>query len=169
MDFKNKKLLFIGIEGTLVETASKLKNPIDITDFKIRKNVLDLIVMMFPKLMSVELFSNKKDIKRISRRKDLECQMRTIECFIQGYLRNRNEHTIFVHSSEVDATSEMAHISIGYDEILKAYSSWDKNVMVMIGSCDKEELAAHAFGIDYMDIKDFLYYDYEGKDRRNNA
>lgn len=159
----------MGMEGTLVETASKLKSPIDITDFKIRKNVLDLIVMIFPKLMSVELLSNQKETKRISRRKDLECRMRTIECFTQGYLRNKYEHNIFVHSSEIDATIEMTNISIGYDEILKAYSSWDKNVMVMIGSCDREKLAAYSFGIDYMDIKDFMYHDYEGKDRRDNA
>ena len=55
-----KKVLFIDLDDTIITTISGNTFPTDVTDFKIRKEVLDKIVDAFPTLYYVEIISTKE-------------------------------------------------------------------------------------------------------------
>ena len=57
-----KKVLFIDLDDTIITTISGNTFPTDVTDFKIRKEVLDKIVDAFPTLYYVEIVSNQGGI-----------------------------------------------------------------------------------------------------------
>lgn len=50
INFENKKVLFIDLDGTLIKTVSGKTFPEDITDFKIQLPVLDKIIEKIPNL-----------------------------------------------------------------------------------------------------------------------
>lgn len=50
MDYKNKKVLFIDLDSTLIKTISGKTFPEDITDFRVQLPVLDKIVEKMPNL-----------------------------------------------------------------------------------------------------------------------
>ena len=50
IDFENKKVLFIDLDGTLIKTISGKTFPEDITDFRVQLPVLDKIIEKMPNL-----------------------------------------------------------------------------------------------------------------------
>lgn len=50
MDYKNKKVLFIDLDDTLIKTISGKTFPEDISDFRVQLPVLDKIIEKMPNL-----------------------------------------------------------------------------------------------------------------------
>lgn len=163
MNTKQKQVLFIDLDGTIIETVSGNIFPTDITDFKIRKEVLDKIINVFPSLYYVEIVSNQGGIPDFVDEQDFIAKMRSIECFMQAYLRNQSARSIFVNSTYCPSTSDIGFRkpNIG---MLSSYSAWSKDKLVMIGDAsgkdgdfsDSDKKCAENFGIDYIDVRDFL-------------
>lgn len=161
--FIKKKVLFIDLDDTIIKTISGNKFPIDVTDFKIRKEVLDKIVEVFPTLYYVEIVSNQGGIPQFVDEQDFIGKIKAIESFMQKYLRNHTGRNIFVNSMYCPSNAEidMRKPNTG---MLESYSSWEKRELIMIGDAsgkegdfsDSDKQCAENFGIEYIDIEDFL-------------
>ena len=158
-----KKVLFIDLDDTIITTISGNTFPTDVTDFKIRKEVLDKIVEIFPTLYYVEIVSNQGGIPQFVDEQDFIGKIKAIESFMQKYLRNHTGRNIFVNSLYCPSNAEicMRKPNTG---MLESYSSWNKSELVMIGDAsgkegdfsDSDKQCAENFGIEYIDIEDFL-------------
>lgn len=161
--FIKKKVLFIDLDDTIIKTISGNKFPIDVTDFKIRKEVLDKIVEVFPTLYYVEIVSNQGGIPQFVDEQDFIGKIKAIESFMQKYLRNHTGRNIFVNSMYCPSQAEigMRKPNTG---MLESYSSWKKSELIMIGDAsgkegdfsDSDKQCAEKFGIEYIDVEDFL-------------
>lgn len=158
-----KKVLFIDLDDTIITTISGNTFPTDVTDFKIRKEVLDKIVEVFPTLYYVEIVSNQGGIPQFVDEQDFIGKIKAIESFMQKYLRNHTGRNIFVNSLYCPSNAEicMRKPNTG---MLESYSSWKKSELIMIGDAsgkegdfsDSDKQCAKNFGIEYIDIEDFL-------------
>lgn len=163
MNTKQKQVLFIDLDDTIIKTVSGRTFPVDITDFEIRKEVLDKIVDVFPNLYYVEIVSNQGGIPKFVDECDFSAKIKAVEYFMQAYLRNHMTRNIFVNSTYCPSTmrEEFRKPNIG---MLSSYSSWDKDKLVMIGDAsgkegdfsDSDKRCAKNFEIDYIDVRDFL-------------
>lgn len=159
----NKKVLFIDLDDTIIKTISGNTFPTDVTDFKIRKDVLDKIVEIFPALYYVEIVSNQGGIPQFVDEQDFIGKIKAIESFMQKYLRNHTGRHIFVNSTYCSSNAEicMRKPNTG---MLAIYSSWKKSDLIMIGDAsgkegnfsDSDKRCAENFGIEYIDVEDFL-------------
>ena len=125
--FENKKVLFIDLDNTLIKTISGKTFPEDITDFRIQLPVLG------------------------------------ITSFCTNYLLCEIGDSIYCPSN--DSTNPLRKPNIG---MLKHMSDdWgvqNKQEMIMIGDAsgkpgdfsDSDKKCAENFGIDYIDVRDFL-------------
>lgn len=158
-----KKVLFIDLDDTIITTISGNTFPTDVTDFKIRKEVLDKIVEVFTTLYYVEIVSNQGGIPQFVDEQDFIGKIKAIESFMQKYLRNHTGRNIFVNSLYCPSNAEicMRKPNTG---MLESYSSWKKSELIMIGDdsgkegdfSDSDKQCAENFGIEYIDIEDFL-------------
>lgn len=158
-----KKVLFIDLDDTIITTISRNTFPTDVTDFKIRKEVLDKIVEVFPTLYYVEIVSNQGGIPQFVDEQDFIGKIKAIESFMQKYLRNHTGRNIFVNSMYCPSNAEicMRKPNTG---MLESYSSWKKSELLMIGDAsgkegdfsDSGKQCAENFGIEYIDVEDFL-------------
>lgn len=158
-----KKVLFIDLDDTIITTISGNTFPTDVTDFKIRKEVLDKIVEVFPTLYYVEIVSNQGGIPQFVDEQDFIGKIKAIESFMQKYLRNHTGRNIFVNSLYCPSNAEicMRKPNTG---MLESYYSWKKSELIMIGDAsgkegdfsDSDKQCAENFGIEYIDIEDFL-------------
>ncbi len=163
MNFNEKQVLFIDLDNTLINTVSGKTFPVDVTDFKIRKEVLDKIVDAFPNLYYIEIVSNQGGIPQFVDEADFKGKIRTIEGFVQNYMRNHTQRNVFVVSQYCTSESDenMRKPNVG---MLLSYSSWNKSKLMMIGDAsgkegdfsDSDKKCASNFGIDYIDVEDFL-------------
>lgn len=163
MNARQKQVLFIDLDGTIIETVSGKTFPIDVMDFKIRKKVLDKIIDTFPSLYYVEIVSNQGGIPKFVDECDFHAKIKAVEGFMQAYLRNHTTRNVFVNSTYCPSTKEeeFRKPNIG---MLSSYSSWDKSKLVMIGDAsgkegdfsDSDKKCAENFSIDYIDVRDFL-------------
>lgn len=158
-----KKVLFIDLDDTIITTISGNTFPTDVTDFKIRKEVLDKIVDAFPTLYYVEIVSNQGGIPQFVDEQDFIGKIKAIESFMQKYLRNHTGRNIFVNSMYCPSNAEI-DMRKPNTRMLESYSSWEKRELIMIGDAsgkegdfsDSDKQCAENFGIEYIDIEDFL-------------
>ena len=178
MELTGKRILFADLDGTLIKTVSGETFPEDVTDFRIRKEVLDKISCM-ESLDYVVIVTNQGGIPQYVSKKDFEAKLWGISQFIQAYLRKysafvQDVSDVEVHCaycSSMDKEHPCRKPNPGMlqnfldgdlefaDECLK-----DKANMLMIGDASGKEgqfsnsdkKCAENFGIDYLDVEDFL-------------
>ena len=175
MNLNEKKILFADLDGTLITTASGKTFAEDCTDFRIRKDVLDKIKTM-KGLEYLAIVTNQGGVPQYISQHDVEVKIYSIVEFINAYFSDtpfhpyRDEPVLKV-SAEYCASMEKDHPSrkpnTGMLENFLKYSGCekaDKSVMLMIGDAsgkpghfsDSDKKCAENFGIDYLDVDDFL-------------
>lgn len=175
---KEYKILFADLDGTLIKTASGKTFAEDVTDFRIRKDVLDKIKCM-DELSFLVIVTNQGGIPQYVSKKDFEAKLWGISQFIQAYLRKtsafvQNESDVevyFAYCSSMDKEHPCRKPNPGMlqnflDGELRFAAKWlkDKANMLMIGDAsgkegqfsDSDKKCAENFGIDYLDVEDFL-------------
>lgn len=178
MELTGKRILFADLDGTLIQTASGKTFAEDVTDFRIRKDVLDKIKCM-DELSFLVIVTNQGGIPQYVSKKDFEAKLWGISQFIQAYLRKtspfvQDESDIEVHCvccSSMDKEHPCRKPNPGMlqnfmDGELRFAAKWlkDKANMLMIGDAsgkegqfsDSDKKCAENFGIDYLDVEDFL-------------
>ena len=132
IDFEAKKMLFIDLDGTLIKTISGKTFPEDITDFRIQLSVLNKIVEKLPNLNNRFANSVGSDAQ---------------------------------YCPSIDKTDLYRKPNTAMLESL--FTQWDvksKEECIMIGDAsgkpgdfsDSDKKCAENFGIDYIDVRDFL-------------
>ena len=84
IDFENKKVLFIDLDGTLIKTVSGKTFPEDITDFRVQLPVLNKIVEKLPNLEMFFIVSNQGGIGKFISEADFVTKIDAISdlCFL---------------------------------------------------------------------------------------
>lgn len=178
MNLKEKKILFADLDGTLITTASGKTFAEDCTDFRIRKDVLDKIKCM-KELEYLEIVTNQGGVPQYISLKDMETKLNCIVHFVQGYLNNRSafspdetdvkvgiQYCISMDKGHPCRKPNPGMLENFINGKLRFAVKWlkDKSVMLMIGDAsgkpgqfsDSDKKCAENFGIDYLDVEDFL-------------
>lgn len=89
INFENKKVLFIDLDGTLIKTISGKTFPEDITDFRIQLPVLDKIKKKMPNLRHFYIVSNQGGIGKFISEADFKTKIEAISDLCFFYLNER--------------------------------------------------------------------------------
>lgn len=175
MNLKEKKILFADLDGTLITTASGKTFAEDCTDFRIRKDVLDKIKTM-KGLEYLAIVTNQGGVPQYISQHDVEVKIYSIVEFINSYFsatpfRPYKEEVVLKVSAQYCSSMEkdepLRKPNTGMLESFLNYAGCekaDKSVMLMIGDAsgkpgqfsDSDKKCADNFGIDYLDVEDFL-------------
>lgn len=168
IDFKNKTVLFIDMDGTLIKTASGKTFPEDCSDFRIRLNVLDDIIIKMPNLQYLFIVTNQAGIPQYMTKDDFIAKINAITTFMRDYMTNDDfitidyEFCLNTDNSNINRKPNTGMLESHLDNWLLC--DYDKSSMVMIGDAsgkkgdfsDSDKKTAENFDIDYIDIEEFL-------------
>ena len=167
IDFKTKKVLFIDLDNTLIKTISSKTFPEDITDFRIQLPVLDKIVEELPNLERFFIVTNQGGIGKFVSKMDFETKIYTISEFCFYYLDDRlniiNRDYNYCSSNNKDNPDRKPNTGM-LEYLFKYNCLQNKEDCIMIGDAsgkpedfsDSDKKCAENFGIDYIDVRDFL-------------
>ena len=164
MDLKKKKILFIDLDDTLIRTSSGETFAQDVTDFRLRKDVLDKIKS--EAFMRVAIITNQGGIPQYISEEDFVAKIKTIEFFVFSYCKV----AVSCHfCASMDKEDPRRKPNTGMlQEVMSTLPNGlrKKEVMLMVGDasgngawCDSDLKRAENFGIDYMDINEFVNAD----------
>lgn len=168
MDYKNKKVLFIDLDSTLIKTISGKTFPEDITDFRVQLPVLDKIIEKMPNLEMFFIVSNQGGLKTIIDKCLFQSKIYAIENICRGYLSSRLDYLSFVDSlycCSMDKNNTYRKPNTGMlEQLYNQYRVESTNECIMIGDAsgkpgdfsDSDKRCASRFFIDYVDVRDFL-------------
>lgn len=177
IDLKDKRLLFFDFDGTLVETKSGNTFPTDLTDMVLKMDVINRAADLIVKndIDVIGICSNQGGIELgYVDVLDINAKIRYVGSCINDSVRRRREDkkgiTFYVRVCDKNDKSDpdrkpnpgmledVAYMAseIGYD--------FDKSQMLMVGDAsgfegqfsDSDLKCAENFGIDYMDVVDFV-------------
>lgn len=163
INFENKKVLFIDLDSTLIQTISGKTFPEDITDFRIQLPVLDKIKEKMPNLVCFFVVTNQGGIGKFVSDYDFDTKISSITSFSAGYLCCDIGDYIYCPSN--DNNNPLRKPNVGMLEAMcEGWHVSDKQEMLMIGDAsgkpedfsDSDKKCAENFGIDYIDVRDFL-------------
>lgn len=164
----NKRILFIDLDSTLIKTISGKTFPEDITDFRIQLPVLSKIVEKFPKLNYLFIVTNQGGIGKFITKPDFERKLAYVQHFCESFLEERLANMYRCDSEycdSMDKTNPYRKPNTGMLEVLaKRWEIQSKEECIMIGDAsgkpgdwsDSDKKTAENFGIDYIDVRDFL-------------
>ena len=168
MDYKNKKVLFIDLDSTLIKTISGKTFPEDITDFRVQLPVLDKIVEKMPNLEMFFIVSNQGGLKTITDKYLFKSKIYAIENICRGYLSSRLDYLSFIddlYCCSMDKNNTYRKPNTGMlEQLYNQYKVESTNECIMIGDAsgkpgdfsDSDKRCASRFFIDYIDVRDFL-------------
>lgn len=168
IDFETKKVLFIDLDGTLIKTISGKTFPEDITDFRIQLPVLDKIIEKIPNLTYFFIVTNQGGIGKFTTEDDFQTKLFCIERFCDMYFRDRTKiyycsDSDYCASLDKDCHARKPNTGM-LEELANGYGIRSKKECIMIGDAsgkpgdfsDSDKKCAENFGIDYIDVRDFL-------------
>lgn len=178
INLNEKKVLFADLDGTLIKTASGKTFAEDCTDFRIRKDVMDKIRWMLG-LEYVLVVTNQGGIPEYISKKDFETKFWSILYFMNQYLtyditvmgkHSCPKYVAGTYCASLDKEDLMRKPHTGMlqkllkEDVLGQNHSFVKSEMLMIGDAsgkpgqfsDSDKKCAENFGIDYLDVEDFL-------------
>ena len=167
--FKEKyKVLFADLDGTLIETVSGDTFPKGIWDMRIRFDVLDAIKELEP--ICIFIVSNQGGIKRgFVNRRNFEFKMEYITRSIKEYVGCCTEYSYCESNDKANHyrkpnTGMLERMLTRALKHLFRPENLQKDDCLMIGDAsgkegqfsDSDKKTAENFGIDYMDVEDFV-------------
>ena len=167
IDLETKKVLFIDLDGTLIKTISGKTFPEDITDCRIQLPVLDKIKETFPNLSYFFIVTNQGGIGKFISEADFGTKIDAISdlCFFYLNERRLTMYYDYLYCASNDKDNPYRKPSTAMLESL--FEEWEvesKDECIMIGDAsgkpgdfsDSDKKCAENFGIDYIDVRDFL-------------
>lgn len=163
IDFENKKVLFIDLDGTLIKTISGKTFPEDITDFRIQLPVLDKIKKKMPNLNWFFVVTNQGGIGRFISEEDFDAKILGITSFCVNYLLCEVGDSKYCPSNNSNDPLRKPNTGM-LEHMCYIWEVQNKHEMLMIGDAsgkpgdfsDSDKKCAENFGIDYIDVRDFL-------------
>jgi DNA 3'-phosphatase len=163
---KKYKVLFADLDGTLIETRSGNDFPTDINDWRLKNDVINKIYEMG--IERLHIVTNQGGIsKGYFTEAQIEKKLRTIKSDIQSYT---NKGYSFMVSYDFCPTEKLSDRRRKpnpgmFEDFFKIYGSrYSKSDCLMLGDAsgkegnfsDSDLKAAENFGIDYVDVNDFV-------------
>lgn len=165
MELRDKLVVFCDLDGTLIKTVSGKTFPEDVSDFRLRLDVLDKLRKMRPH--KVFIVTNQGGIGAFVSRADFEAKIGCIEHFIYSYV---GCDTAYEFCDSMDNGHPDRKPNPGMlNKLWPVYcDDYLKSQMVMIGDAsgkpgdlsDSDKQCAENFGIDYIDVEDFVNGNY---------
>lgn len=169
---KKYKVLFADLDGTLIETVSGDTFPKGIWDMKIRFDVLDAIKKLAPDYVLIA--SNQGGIEKgFVNQQNFIAKIEYVGRCISEYCKCGCYGTYCISNDEHDPYRKPNPMMLEYLVEMHVGDDFDyiKSVSLMIGDAsgkegqfsDSDKKTAENFGIDYMDVEDFVKrMNYEG-------
>ena len=167
IDFETKEVLFIDLDSTLIKTISGKTFPEDISDFRIQLPVLNKIKETFPNLSYFFIVTNQGGIGKFISEADFGTKIDAISdlCFFYLNERRLTMYYDYLYCASNDKDNPYRKPNTGMLESL--FGEWEvesKDECIMIGDAsgkpgdfsDSDKKCAENFGIDYIDVRDFL-------------
>ena len=164
-NLKNKKVIFCDLDDTLIETISGQTFPKGIWDMKIKFDVLDAIKKLNPEYILIA--SNQGGIENgFVDNYNFDVKLDYISIAICEYC-NCKCYSLYCPTNDKSDPYRKPHTGM-LEELLKKYVGDDfdgiKPKSLMIGDAsgkdgqfsDSDKKTAENFGIDYMDVDDFI-------------
>ena len=162
-NLKNKKVIFCDLDGTLIETISGETFPKGIWDMKFRFDVLDAIKKLNPEYVLIvsnqggiesgfidgNNFRRKSEYITRAIKEYCGCECRAMYCETNDKLDTYRKPNTGMLYSLLENVDDLDYV---------------KSVSLMIGDAsgkegqfsDSDKKTAENFGIDYMDVNDFV-------------
>ena len=173
IDLNKKEVLFIEL-GTLVKTISGKETKEDLSDFRVQVPLLDKIKLSLPNVRYVFIVGNKYGISNSKEISDFYTELFCVETISQYHLGNypirflQTDNRISIESKDKkdmmpnawmlqDLCDKWLMRSYGgkdRETVRKWY--YEKNNMFMVGKTEESKECSNNFGIDYIDVDDFL-------------
>lgn len=156
------KYLFSDLDGTLIKTATGGIFAKDCTDFRIRKDVVDKIKEMYDegRLEAIFIVSNQGGIPKYMSLEEFWAKENAITAFIECYTG------CDIQASSCTSLDPADHRRKPNTGMLESkVGEWDKPDCLMIGDASGKDKGywssddietAQNFGIDYLDVEEFL-------------
>lgn len=160
-----KKLIFLDLDGTIITTCSGKTFAEDCTDFRLRLNVLDKLVKTYPKAIYA-IVTNQGGIPKYITLQAFTAKLQSVVTFLRIYLQAPVTAAFCTSMDENNPCRKPNPGMLGQvvKQLKNKNITIDKSDMVMIGDAsgkegnfsDSDKKTAENFGIDYIDIDDFL-------------
>ena len=167
---KKYEVIFADLDGTLIETISGDTFPKGIWDMRIRFEVLDVIKKLNPEYILIVSNQGGIELGLVSRshfnlKFNYICQLveEYCKCSCYGYYCTSNDIKYHFRKPNVGMLGYLTELYVGDDfDSIKPKS-------LMIGDAsgkegqfsDSDKKTAENFGIDYIDVEDFVKMDWE--------
>ena len=163
INFETKKVLFIDLDGPLIKTISGKTFPEDITDFRIQLPVLNKIKEKMPNLVGLFVVTNQGGIGKFVSDHDFDTKILSITNFSAGYLLCEVGDYMYCPSNDNNDLLRKPNVGM-LEAMCESWYFSNKQEMLMIGDAsgkpgdfsDSDKKCAENFGIDYIDVRDFL-------------
>ena len=168
-EVKNKKILFADLDGTLIKTKSGETFPKGIWDMEFRFEVLDAIKKMQP--LAILIVSNQGGVESgFVNRRNFEFKMEYIIRSIKEYTGSFVEYSC-CYSNDNNNQYRKPNTGLLGSLFYRVQTKWFKGEHItydedylMIGDAsgkegqfsDTDKKTAENFGIDYLDVDDFV-------------
>ena len=163
INFETKKVLFIDLDGTLIKTISGKTFPEDISDFRIQLPVLNKIKEKMPNLVGLFVVTNQGGIGKFVSDHDFDTKILSITNFSASYLLCEVGDYMYCPSNDNNDLLRKPNVGM-LEAMCESWYFSNKQEMLMIGDAsgkpgdfsDSDKKCAENFGIDYIDVRDFL-------------
>ena len=156
------------MDSTLIKTVSGKTFPEDITDFRVQLPVLDKIIEKMSNLKMFFIVSNQGGLKTLTDKRIFNYKIWAVEGICYSYFINKLNNFSYsdsLYCSSMDKTNPYRKPNTAMLESL--FTQWEvqsKDECIMIGDAsgkpgdfsDSDKKCAENFGIDYIDVRDFL-------------
>lgn len=168
MNYKNKKVLFIDLDSTLIKTISGKTFPEDISDFRVQLPVLDKVIDKMPNIEMFFIVSNQGGLKNLIDKRLFSSKIDAIEIICRSYLGSKLDKLLFIddlYCCSMNKNNSYRKPNTGMlEQLYNQYYVGSKDECIMIGDAsgklgdfsDSDKKCAENFGIDYVDVRDFL-------------
>ena len=165
---KKYKVLFCDLDGTLIDTISGATFPKGVWDMKLKFDVLDAIKALAPEYLFI--VSNQGGIEKgfvneynfnVKSRYILSCICEY--CNIESYTRTYYNYCPTNDKTDIERKPNTGMLRLFYIEYIFS-NGYNKEDCLMIGDAsglegrfsDSDKKTAENFGIDYMDVSEFV-------------
>ena len=167
IDIDKKRVLFTDLDGTIIDTVSGKTFPEGLWDMKFKFDVLDTIKKCSFKCLII--VSNQGGIARgfINEKRFCKGKMNYVQYCLEDYLGIPVEYS-YCASDDKDCEYRKPNIGMLVSSAYKFLPRWNivasKDEMLMIGDAsgkegqfsDSDKKTAENYGIDYLDVADFI-------------